>query len=1746
IFNGKGACLLIDVFELFKTKYFELFNETCPFSSKWLLIQLSSTFGKHLKVFTSHSKKHSLMLFYETISKEAHHIALYKLRKAAQEEERRKETLAVESEPPNVEPDVFSNNSVSIINGHFHQNSKQIVDYYKHHPMEVKNFTFDSLLKHISPKVWNYFLILTSTQEEKRAMLQDPTFSPLHHYKLPKRSFKRLSVLQSLLSLVNDECTYPMHIAVAEYIKRCSGSVQLVTACNRLGFCASEDSRLRFETRVKKEEQSKTVSEKLDLKTFTVVTADNIDVQTPHAMVTGNDRSWHGTSVMAIQPRPSKQCTIEQNTREMGYSVETSLSNDIPEPQPLLNTAVPVTLKKFPVYGDGRCLFRGVSCILNKDLQNAVRNQHGMCVNQQMEMYERNAADNLRSRVVQEINSQMDTLRELDDGTKAVLLDNFSSFGERVTNVTQPAAYAGMLEIITLAYLLKTPIHMYREENGNYKLHSKLPPCFTEKPITLLYRPDEPGQPGHYDALLNNNFKSLSVPLNDANDLDASFQAWRSLTKHNNNIHYADTFNFDLAAETDNVIPSTPIVAGAPPADTISQTTPHVSKNNTSLETAETSRVLFPESRSHVETVSKPRQRGNTKQPVYSSLLPTSNVEKRTLDPRILEQTDCLEKFHSHGNELVQLEKLKTACFTYIFERDCQLRLIQEKCLPGLRCKLALETQPSTDKSKIIYLDILDLPADRRETLKIVLAKLFDDFKISTELSHLVVVGDAKTYDYILKLRQDYGDILDWVIPWMGDWHILKNFQPILMKIYWDAGWKEIAQKTHKGSTLTSLANAKHFKRTHYFILQSWEAIYSYQLRSFKQHLGLEQKEDLVSLENSVASLLQDLAAKNDDFEESFVTRQGLLRNDLDKFGDAFEDFCSEMSDKFETFRMWNKFLKEDAMAYISLYLAIRERNWDLRNAAIKSMAPLFTAFDAHNYSRLLPQHISHILTLPNDVSEQFQSGAFAVSLKGTNYASVGLDEAHEMTINKEVKEVLFRINPHTIGAITDYITTSADIVQNLNVNLQRKSPITADSVETILESEQYPESGRVNFKESSPKFIEKECANVKQYLEKFSESSAFSVSQSKDLHHAFTGAEANELQKDGLLNYTTIGTEDYSTYVETRILKRPSTIPPRKKHKLHTFTARRITKTKLKQEEKERKFVTSLYKRTIAMSVSEDLPVQDLFQFLETPRAICTVEGLPYKGNKSSTVEYFTKRYNNVDSPVTNDILPISTNISAAIIEGMNIIYISPIGCHKFLKDYASFLMYRFVDHYFRQGYSDVRIIFDQQGTQGLSPKMVERERRGTVEENDADISISGDTAVPRGEKWIKFIQNKTNREQVMSFLSYYFLNNVSKILRNHNQIFITGGGFQGEHFGKTMVVRKECITEYHLQTSTEETDLSLWLHVKDTQESNILVISKDTDIGLIGLPLEIHDKNVYIQYKSGAEQRYLELNALKNAISRDPDLGTIISSGVNVFKVIQMVYIASGCDFVSYFAGHGKTSFFKTFFKHAEFVTSGRFDKCPGTLDNSCSEKQNEGLLAFFRLIGCLYFHSNRACLNSYDSPEAVFKACYKDGMNIKYQHSKFLNTIRKASWKGVYEDQLLPSDDALRFHWLRSCWLAQVWSKALTPFFLFPSIEDYGYIVQEGKVSYKWDSPANIDKIKTNVAYLTRGCGCKSGCKTSVCKCYKQHAKGGRGSCGPGCICRNCTNPYGRAKKLVVDSDSESESDNDLQGNTDSEGE
>ena len=62
------------------------------------------------------------------------------------------------------------------------------------------------------------------------------------------------------------------------------------------------------------------------------------------------------------------------------------------------------------------------------------------------------------------------------------------------------------------------------------------------------------------------------------------------------------------------------------------------------------------------------------------------------------------------------------------------------------------------------------------------------------------------------------------------------------------------------------------------------------------------------------------------------------------------------------------------------------------------------------------------------------------------------------------------------------------------------------------------------------------------------------------------------------------------------------------------------------------------------------------------------------------------------------------------------------------------------------------------------------------------------------------------------------------------------------------------------------------------------------------------------------------------------------------------------------------------------------------------------------------------------------------------MEANHLNWLHYIRDAICNKVdFEDKIVPSDDALRFHWLRCHWVRNVWLQADKQQSQVPSVED-----------------------------------------------------------------------------------------------------
>ncbi|VDI76736.1 Hypothetical predicted protein [Mytilus galloprovincialis] len=124
----------------------------------------------------------------------------------------------------------------------------------------------------------------------------------------------------------------------------------------------------------------------------------------------------------------------------------------------------------------------------------------------------------------------------------------------------------------------------------------------------------------------------------------------------------------------------------------------------------------------------------------------------------------------------------------------------------------------------------------------------------------------------------------------------------------------------------------------------------------------------------------------------------------------------------------------------------------------------------------------------------------------------------------------------------------------------------------------------------------------------------------------------------------------------------------------------------------------------------------------------------------------------------------------------------------------------------------------------------------------------------------------------------------------------------------------------------------------------------------------------------------------------------------------------------------------------------------------------------------------------------------------------HLDFLDKIREKIWDRIInEDEMMPTAEALKFHWMRGCWVSDMWDKALHSSVTLLNPMHYGWEMKpDYGLSIIWDTPENYSRVEHTVLFLTKGCNCKTGCVNNRCLCRR---KGN--VCGPGCSCTLCKN-------------------------------
>ncbi len=186
---------------------------------------------------------------------------------------------------------------------------------------------------------------------------------------------------------------------------------------------------------------------------------------------------------------------------------------------------------------------------------------------------------------------------------------------------------------------------------------------------------------------------------------------------------------------------------------------------------------------------------------------------------------------------------------------------------------------------------------------------------------------------------------------------------------------------------------------------------------------------------------------------------------------------------------------------------------------------------------------------------------------------------------------------------------------------------------------------------------------------------------------------------------------------------------------------------------------------------------------------------------------------------------------------------------------------------------------------------------------------------------------------------------------MTKEGQTLIIAGCYSGSEEDTPTIIIGDSLPQPlpSLNTNAEEADMRIWKHIKESKSNRILVYSPDSDIYNIGLGLidEIACEVIIQLNPVAQETKFLQLKQLTDSILKDPDMASIISEHRN--RIMQTLFIVSGCDYISWIRSIGKSTMLDVFFQHSNFINGSQMRGC---LSNTYPGNNMEGFLSFIRL--------------------------------------------------------------------------------------------------------------------------------------------------------------------------------------------------
>lgn len=592
----------------------------------------------------------------------------------------------------------------------------------------------------------------------------------------------------------------------------------------------------------------------------------------------------------------------------------------------------------------------------------------------------------------------------------------------------------------------------------------------------------------------------------------------------------------------------------------------------------------------------------------------------------------------------------------------------------------------------------------------------------------------------------------------------------------------------------------------------------------------------------------------------------------------------------------------------------------------------------------------------------------------------------------------------------------------------------------------------QITYNESNSSRKLRDNADEKKLLELLRQANVFNVNQQTTVPERLLNIVTKDVTttqiEESLLKANSLGHKELVTFVKERLMEPIEDENPKKlrdplpKNKAPTFST--LYEAKKKENEKSAvvKADRSILQRIITAYDAGrrvDLPNILSHELMAVPLAIADTNSQLRTGNKSMTIELLS---NGMERP---QVTPIARR-STLVVDGQALVIAlgRPSECNTF-EDLAG----KFVKAVLISGkdFERIDVTFDRYRKTSIKCATRKKRTRGL-----APIRrVIENGSLPLPKSWSNFIALDENKADLARFLSEKLLAKAPT-----NKVIIVAGGFEEEN---TVKCSRPNMDIRALKGFHEEADTRMILHCVHSDAEFLVVSCQDTDVFLLLVAHfdKMRCKELWMRAGTSKKPKYLPIHAIRERLNGTiPEVETILS-----FHAI------TGCDTVSYFAGHSKKTSWKTFTQHHMLLRNlGN-----GDLDDTTVKSAEKFICRIYKITDEDSCNEARATLFSRcRSPEA-----------------------------------LLPTSDAARWHIQRAHFQSMIWKQAHVAHPVLPLPETMGWTKLNEKLVPKLMSLAPVPKSCDEMVK----CGCKSGCKSKKCSCRNVGLP-----CTGACKCRSTT--------------------------------